>query len=110
MVPKSHTDSSTLLSITRRSLVQGPRTWRTAVDERPVTWDEVASGTFVECGLCGTAAVISPVGEIHDDDTVVVFPGGHESSGPVMKRLRETLTGIQGGQIEDKHGWVCKIC
>ena len=81
-----------------------------AVDERPVTWDEVASGTFVECGLCGTAAVISPVGEIHDDDTVVVFPDGHESSGPVMKRLRETLTGIQGGQIEDKHGWVCKIC
>ena len=109
VVPKSHTDSI-LPSITRRSLVQVAQDLEIAVDERPVTWDEVASGAFVECGLCGTAAVISPVGEIHDDDTAVVFPDGHESSGPVMKRLRETLTGIQGGQIEDTHGWVCKIC
>ena len=109
VVPKSHTDSI-LPSITRRSLVQVAQDLGIAVDERPVTWDEVASGAFVECGLCGTAAVISPVGEIHDGDTVVVFPDGHESSGPVMKRLRETLTGIQGGQIEDAHGWVCKIC
>ena len=80
------------------------------VDQRPVEWAEVKAGTYVECGLCGTAAVISPVGEIHDGDTVVVFPDGHETSGPVMKKLRETLTGIQGGSIEDKHGWVCKIC
>ena len=109
VVPKSHTDSI-LPSITRRSLVQVAQDLGIAVDERPVTWDEVASGAFVECGLCGTAAVISPVGEIHDGDTIVVFPDGHESSGPVMKRLRETLTGIQGGQIEDAHGWVCKIC
>ncbi len=83
VVPKSHTDSI-LPPITRRSLVQVAPDLGIAVDERPVTWDEVASGAFVECGLCGTAAVISPV--------------------------RETLTGIQGGQIEDAHGWVCKIC
>ena len=80
------------------------------VDERPVTWAEVQSGAFTECGLCGTAAVISPVGEIHDGDEVVVFPAGHETSGPVMKQLRATLTGIQAGEIEDVHGWVCKIC
>ena len=109
VVPRSHTDSI-LPSITRRSLVQVAEDLGMAVDERPVTWKEVASGAFVECGLCGTAAVISPVGEIHDGDTVVVFPDGHESSGPVMKLLRETLTGIQGGQVEDVHGWVCKIC
>ena len=54
--------------------------------------------------------MISPVGEIHDGETVVAFPDGHETSGPVMKRLRATLTGIQGGTIEDVHGWVCKIC
>ena len=109
VVPKSHTDSI-LPSITRRSLVQVAQDLGITVDERPVTWAEVTSGAFVECGLCGTAAVISPVGEIHDGDTVVVFPDGHETSGPVMKKLRETLTGIQGGSIEDKHGWVCKIC
>ena len=109
VVPQSHTDSI-LPSITRRSLVQVAKDLGMTVDERPVEWAEVKGGAFVECGLCGTAAVISPVGEIHDGDTVVVFPDGHETSGPVMKKLRETLTGIQGGSIEDKHGWVCKIC
>ena len=54
VVPKSHTDSI-LPSITRRSLVQVAQDLEIAVDERPVTWDEVASGAFVECGLCGTA-------------------------------------------------------
>ena len=109
VVPKSHTDSI-LPSITRRSLVQVAKDLGITVDERPVTWAEVQSGAFTECGLCGTAAVISPVGEIHDGDEVVVFPAGHETSGPVMKQLRATLTGIQAGEIEDAHGWVCKIC
>ena len=109
VVPVSHTDSI-LPSITRRSLVQVAQDLGIAVDERPVAWTEVVSGAFVECGLCGTAAVISPVGEIHDGDTVVVFEDGHESSGPVMRRLRETLTGIQAGTIEDVHGWVRTIC
>ena len=109
VVPKSHTDSI-LPSITRRSLVQVAKDLGITVDERPVTWAEVQSGAFTECGLCGTAAVISPVGEIHDGDEVVVFPAGHETSGPVMKQLRATLTGIQAGEIEDVHGWVCKIC
>ena len=63
----------------------------------------------MECGLCGTAAVISPVGEIHDGEEVVSFPAGHDEMGPVMKKLRETLTGIQDGALEDKHDWVFKI-
>ncbi|WP_199824825.1 branched-chain amino acid aminotransferase [Collinsella provencensis] len=109
VVPVSHTDSI-LPSITRRSLVQVARDLDVDVEERPVTWDEVASGAFVECGLCGTAAVISPVGEIHDDKDVVTFEEGHECMGPVMTRLRETLTGIQDGTVEDVHGWVHKIC
>ena len=108
VVPQSHTDSI-LPSITRRSLVQVAKDLGMTVVERPVTWKEVVDGSFVECGLCGTAAVISPVGEIHDDDTVVTFPEGHDEMGPVMTKLRETLTGIQDGAIEDKHGWVVKV-
>lgn len=109
VVPQSHTDSI-LPSITRRSLVQVAQDLGIAVDERPVEWAEVKGGAFTECGLCGTAAVISPVGEIHEGDDVVVFPAGHETSGPVMAKLRATFTGIQSGEIEDTHGWVCKIC
>ena len=109
VVPKSHTDSI-LPSITRRSLVQVAEDLGMKVDQRPVTWAEVAEGEFVECGLCGTAAVISPVGEIHNNELVVTFPDGHEECGPVMKRLRETLVGIQSAALEDKHNWVFKVC
>ena len=109
VVPQSHTDSI-LPSITRRSLVQVAEDLGITVVQRPVEWAEVKSGAFVECGLCGTAAVISPVGEIHEDETVVSFPAGHDEIGPVMKKLRETLTGIQDGAVEDKHNWVFEIC
>ena len=108
VVPQSHTDSI-LPSITRRSLVQVAKDLGMTVVERPVEWAEVKGGAFVECGLCGTAAVISPVGEVHEDENVVVFPAGHDEMGPVMTKLRETLTGIQDGAVEDKHGWVFKI-
>ena len=109
VVPKSHTDSI-LPSITRRSLVQVAQDLGMTVDERPVKWEEVKSGAFVECGLCGTAAVISPVGEIHEGEQVVSFPAGHDEIGPVMAKLRSTLTGIQDGAVEDKHDWVFKVC
>ena len=113
VVPKSHTNSI-LPSITRRSLVQVAQDLGMTVDERPVEWAEVASGKFSECGMCGTAAVISPVGEIDNKvygaDETIVFPGGHTECGPVMKKLRETLTGIQDGAVEDKHNWVYKVC
>ena len=102
VVPQSHTDSI-LPSITRRSLVQVAQDLGMTVDQRPVEWAEVKAGTFVECGLCGTAAVISPVGE------TVTFPAGYTEIGPVMKKLRETLTGIQSGAVEDKHNWVYTV-
>ncbi|AEB06214.1 branched-chain amino acid aminotransferase [Coriobacterium glomerans PW2] len=108
VAPQSPTDSI-LHSITRRSLVQVAQDLGMPVIERPVSWHEVAEGGFAECGLCGTAAVISPVAEIHNGDIVVVFPQGHDEMGPVMGRLRETLTGIQEGALEDVHGWVHTI-
>lgn len=108
VVPQSQTDSI-LPSITRRSLVQVAKDLGMVVEERPVLWEEVKAGNFVECGLCGTAAVISPVGEIHEGTDVVVFSEGHDHMGPVMTELRQTLTQIQSGEREDLHNWVVEI-
>ena len=105
VVPQSHTDSI-LPSVTRRSLVDvAKKMLGMTIEQRPVTFEEIDQ--FVECGMCGTAAVISPVGEIDADDRQIVY--GMEHVGPVMRELRETLTGIQVGEIADQFGWVHKI-
>ena len=110
VVPQSFTNSI-LPSITRRSLVAVARDiLGMKVDERPVKFQEVLDGEFVECGLCGTAAVISPVGHIQAKDVDVTFPDGSETSGPVMAKLRKTLTDIQSGEAEGPEGWVVEIC
>ena len=79
------------------------------VIERPVKFQEILDGDFVECGMCGTAAVISPVGHIEAEGIDVTFPDGAETSGPVMHKLRSTLTEIQSGKVEGPEGWVVKI-
>ncbi len=108
VVPQSHTDSI-LPSITRRSLVYVARHMLgMQVVERPVLYSEI--GDFIECGLCGTAAVISPVGRVTDGEKVIEFPSGMTEMGPVMGRLRSTLCDIQSGAIEGPEGWVVKIC
>ena len=110
VVPKSHTDSI-LPSITRRSLVYvAENMLGMKVVERPVEFAEVAAGKFTECGMCGTAAVISPVGKVVNGDNEIVFGSGMEHVGPVMAKLRETLTGIQAGEIEGPEGWIVKVC
>ena len=111
VVPQSFTDSI-LPSVTRRSLVQVAQDMLgMEVVERPVKFQEVLDGEFVECGLCGTAAVISPVGHIvKGDDVNVTFEDGAETAGPVMRKLRATLTDIQQCKVEGPEGWVCKIC
>ena len=94
VTPKS---DSILPSITRRSLVHVAKEYLgLEVEEREVLFDEVKD--FAECGLCGTAAVISPVGKIVDHGKEICFPSGMEEMGPVTKKLYETLTGIQMGQ------------
>ena len=106
VTPKSDT---ILPSITRRSLVHVAQEYLgMEVEEREVYLDEVKD--FAECGLCGTAAVISPVGKIVDHGKEICFPSGMEEMGPVTKKLYETLTGIQMGHIEAPEGWICKIC
>ena len=74
------------------------------VEERDVYFDEVKD--FAECGLCGTAAVISPVGKVVDHGNEICFPSGMEKMGPITQKLYETLTGIQMGHIEAPEGWL----
>ena len=102
VTPKSRT---ILPSITRRSLVYVAKEYLgLEVEERPVYFDEVKD--FAECGLCGTAAVISPVGKIVDHGKEICLPSGMDEMGPVTKKLYETLTGIQMGRIEAPKGWI----
>ena len=101
VTPKS---SSILPSITRRSLVYVAKEYLgLEVEEREVLLEEVKD--FAECGLCGTAAVISPVGKIVNHGEEICFPSGMGDMGPVIKKLYETLTGIQMGRIEAPEGW-----
>ena len=102
VTPKSN---SILPSITRRSLmVVAKDILGLEAEEREVYFDEVKD--FAECGLCGTAAVISPVGKINDHGKEICFPSGMEKMGPVIQKLYDTLTGIQMGRIEDPEGWL----
>ena len=106
VTPKS---DSILPSITRRSLVHVAKEYLgLEVEEREVLFDEVKD--FAECGLCGTAAVISPVGKIVDHGKEICLPSGMDEMGPVIKKLYDTLTGIQMGRIEAPEGWIRKIC
>ena len=110
VVPQSFTDSI-LPSITRRSLVHvAENMLGMTVEQRPVKFSEIEDGAFVEAGMCGTAAVISPVGQIDNGDESIMLASGMETVGPVMKKLRETLTSIQDGEIDGPDGWVVDIC
>ena len=102
VTPKSN---SILPSITRRSLmVVAKDILGLEAEEREVYFDEVKD--FAECGLCGTAAVISPVGKINDHGKEICFPSGMEKMGTVIQKLYDTLTGIQMGRIEGPEGWL----
>ena len=102
VTPKS---DSILPSITRRSILYVAEHYLgLKTEERKVPFSEVKD--FAECGLCGTAAVISPVGKIVDHGNEICFPSGMEKMGPVIQKLYDTLTGIQMGHIEAPEGWI----
>ena len=105
VTPKS---GSILPSITRRSLMYVAEHYLgLEAEEREVSFAEVKD--FAECGLCGTAAVISPVGKIVDHGKEICFPSGMEKMGPVIQKLYDTLTGIQMGRVEAPEGWIREI-
>lgn len=102
VTPKS---DSILPSITRRSLIYVAKEYLgLEVEEREVLFEEVKD--FAECGLCGTAAVISPVGKIVDHGKEICLPSGMEAMGPTTQKLYDTLTGIQMGRLEAPEGWI----
>ena len=105
VTPKSN---SILPSITRRSLIYVAKEYLgLEAEEREIYLDELKD--FAECGLCGTAAVISPVGKIVDHGKEICFPSGMNEMGPVTRKLYETLTGIQMGTIKAPEGWIVEI-
>ena len=98
VTPKSET---ILPSITRRSIVHVAKEYLgMEVEERNVALSEIDQ--FEECGLCGTAAVISPVGTIDDHGRLIHYAG----FGPKIQKLYDTLTGIQMGRIPAPEGWI----
>lgn len=102
VTPKS---DSILPSVTRRSLMYVAKEYLgLEAEEREVYLDELKD--FAECGLCGTAAVISPVGKIVDHGTEICLSAGMEHMGPITRKLYDTLTGIQMGRIEPPKGWL----
>ena len=105
VTPKS---GSILPSITRRSLMYVAKEYLgLETEEREIYKEELKD--FAECGLCGTAAVISPVGKIVDHGTEICLPAGMTDMGPVTRKLYDTLTGIQMGRIEAPAGWIQEI-
>lgn len=105
ITPKSDT---ILPSITRKSLTYVAKEYLgMEVEEREVLLEEVKD--FAECGLCGTAAVISPVGKIVDHGEEICLPSGMSNMGPIIQKLYDTLTGIQMGRLEAPEGWIYEI-
>ena len=105
VTPKSN---SILPSITRRSLMYVAKKYLgLETEEREVYLDELSD--FAECGLCGTAAVISPVGKIVDHGKEICFASGMEEMGEITKKLYDTLTGIQMGRLDAPEGWIREI-
>lgn len=102
ITPKS---KSILPSVTRRSLLYVAKEYLgLETEEREIAFDEVQD--FAECGLCGTAAVISPVGKIVNHGEEVCFPSGIDKMGAITQQLYDTLTGIQMGRLEAPKGWL----
>ena len=102
---------SILAGITRNTVISLAKRWDIKVTERKISINEVldahSSGKLEEIFGSGTAAVISPVGEIKYGDTVITVTDG--KVGPMANKFYKTITDIQYGHIEDPEGWIEKI-
>ena len=105
VTPKS---PSILPSITKYSLMHiAEKYLGLKVEERPAAIDKLDE--FVEAGACGTAAVITPIGSIFHNGKLHTFYADGKEAGPVTKKLYDTLTGIQRGEIEGPEGWLVEV-
>ena len=98
---------SVLPGVTRRSCIQLLKDWGYEVEERQLAAEEIftalAEGRLQEAWGCGTAAVVSPIGELSFHDKAYTI--NDFKIGPVTQRLYDELTGIQYGRLPDTHGW-----
>lgn len=104
-------EGSLLAGVTRSSILTLLREWKCEVVERRISVDELeqahGEGRLKEVFGCGTAAVISPVGELGYRNKRLVI--NDRRPGPVAQKLFETLTGIQQGRIPDTRGWLVPV-
>jgi branched-chain amino acid aminotransferase len=103
---------SLLPGITRDSILRLGADLGYAVDERTVSIDEwladAKSGKMIESFACGTAAVITPIGALKDENGV--YPIGDGATHAVSTKLRERLMDLQYGVIADPYGWMHRVC
>ena len=104
-------NGSILPGVTRASCIDLCKHWGMEVEERRISVDELVeaakSGALEECWGSGTAAVISPVGALRYEDTVMTIADG--GIGPVSQKLYDTVTGLQTGKVEDTFGWTVEV-
>jgi branched-chain amino acid aminotransferase len=104
-------EGSILAGITRDSTIQLLKDWGVPVEERRVSIDELytahAQGKLDEAFGTGTAAVISPIGELNYEGKMISINDG--KIGPISARIYDTITGIQSGSIADPFGWIVKV-
>ena len=102
---------SILPGITRKSCIEILKSWGYTVSERKLSIDEVAeaasNGSLKEMFGTGTAAVVSPVGELkYNEDSIII---GDHKIGEITQRLYDALTAIQTGKADDEFGWIVKL-
>ena len=104
-------EGSILPGVTRDSIIKLLKDWNINVEERHLSIDELMeagrTGALKEAFGTGTAAVISPIGELHYKDETVVI--NDFKTGSLTQKLYDTLTGIQWGKIEDPYDWIKRL-
>lgn len=105
------TDGNILPGVTRASCLELLRSWGCKVEERKVSVEELIeahkAGKLDEAFGTGTAAVISPIGELYDEGNTMII--NHNEIGPVAKKLYDAITAIQWGKGEDTLGWTVRV-
>jgi branched-chain amino acid aminotransferase len=104
-------EGSILPGVTRDSVIQLLKSWSVKVDERRISIQEVfdahANGALEEAFGTGTAAVISPIGELNWEGKIISINNG--KTGEFARKIYNTITGIQSGKIEDNFGWTVEV-
>ena len=111
VVTPSLEDGNILPGVTRASCVELLKKWGVPVEERKLSIDEVieahAAGKLDEAFGTGTAAVISPIGELFDEGNRMII--NNNEIGPIAHRLYDAITGMQWGKKPDDMGWIVKV-